>query len=83
MHLLGGIHCYVTFINNSTRKVWVYFLKNKSNVFATFKRWKVEVENETGLKIECLRFNNGGEYDSKEFQRLYANNGIRALFPTN
>ncbi|GJS21213.1 retrovirus-related pol polyprotein from transposon TNT 1-94 [Tanacetum coccineum] len=32
------------------RKVWVYFLKNKSEVFNTFKKWKAAVENETNLR---------------------------------
>ena len=42
---------YATFIDDSTRKVWVYFLKNKFDVFATFKKWKAEVENQTGLSV--------------------------------
>ena len=37
---LGGSHYYVTFINDSTTKVWVYFRKNKYDVFATFEKWK-------------------------------------------
>lgn len=32
-----GLHYYVTSINDSMQKVWVYFLKHKSKVFATFK----------------------------------------------
>jgi len=40
MKSLGGSQYYVTFIDDSTRKVWVYFLKNKSDVFSVFKRWK-------------------------------------------
>ena len=35
---LGGSRYYITFIDDSSRKVWVYFLKNKSNVFETFKK---------------------------------------------
>ena len=42
---LGGSLYYITFIDDSTRKVWVYFLKNKSDVFSTFVKWKAEVEN--------------------------------------
>ena len=38
------------------------FLKNKSDVFETFKKWKAMVEIETGLKVKCLRSDNGGEY---------------------
>ena len=36
---VGNSFYYVTFIDDSTRKVWVYFLKNKSDVFSVFKRW--------------------------------------------
>ena len=42
---LGGSRFYVTFIDDSSKKVWVYFLKHKSDVFETFKKWKAEVEN--------------------------------------
>nr|KYP54467.1 Retrovirus-related Pol polyprotein from transposon TNT 1-94 [Cajanus cajan] len=35
---LGVSRYYVTFIDDSTRKVWVYFLKQKSEVFNTFKK---------------------------------------------
>ncbi|KAE8728571.1 hypothetical protein F3Y22_tig00004205pilonHSYRG00041 [Hibiscus syriacus] len=53
---LAGSLYYVTFIDDSTRKVWVYFLKKKSEVFDTFKKWKAMVENETGLKVKRLSF---------------------------
>ena len=59
---LGGSRYYITFIDDSSRKVWVYFLKNKFDVFETFKKWKAMVETETCLKVKCLRLDNGGEY---------------------
>ena len=34
---LGISRYYLTFIDDATRKVWVYFLRQKSNVFQTFK----------------------------------------------
>jgi len=76
---LGGSRYYVTFIDDSTRKVWVYFLKNKSDVFETFKKWKAEVENQTGLKIKSLKSDNGGEYSSDEFKAYCAEHGIRMI----
>ena len=76
---LGGSRYYVTFIDDSTRKVWVYFLKNKSDVFNTFRKWKAEVENETGMRLKCLRSDNGGEYDSQEFKDYCAENGIKMI----
>ena len=73
---LGGSHCYVTFIDDATIKVWIYFLRHKSIVFQTFKKWKCLVENETGKKLKCLRSNNGGEYCSHEFEDYCFTNGI-------
>jgi hypothetical protein len=74
---LGGSRYYITFIDDSSRKVWVYFLKNKSDVFETFKKWKAMVETETDLKLKCLRSDNGGEYADRGFKEFCAANGIR------
>ncbi|KAE8695859.1 U-box domain-containing protein 31 [Hibiscus syriacus] len=74
---LAGSLYYVTFIYDSTRKVWVYFLKKKSEVFDTFRKWKAMVENETGLKVKRLRSDNGGEYRDSRFRDFCANNGIK------
>ena len=46
-------------------------------MFASFKKWKSFVENETRKKLKCLRSDNGGEYCSKEFDYYYSHNGIR------
>ena len=56
----GGSRYYITFIDESSRKVWVYFLKNKSDVLETFKKWKAMVKIETGLKVKYLRSDNRG-----------------------
>jgi hypothetical protein len=74
---LGGSWYYVTFIDDSSRKVWVYFLKNKSEVFEIFKKWRAMVETETDLKLKCLRSDNGGEYIDGGFKEFCAANGIR------
>ena len=74
---LGGSSYFVTFIDDATRKLWVYPMKHKSDVFDVFKKWKALVENETGLKLKCLRSDNGGEYCSKEFEEYCAKNGIK------
>eukprot|EP00253_Pinus_taeda_P029010 PITA_29010 len=64
---LGGSRYYVTFIDDATTKTWIYCIRNKSDVFDTFKKWKALVENETRKRLKCLRSDNGGEYCSKEF----------------
>ena len=73
---LGGSRDYVTFIGYATRKKWVYCIRLKSDVFATFKKWKDLVENETGKRLKCLRSDNGGEDYSKEFDSYCSYNGI-------
>ena len=35
------------------------------------------VETKTGLRLKCLRFDNGGEYIDRGFKEYYATNGIR------
>ncbi|CAL2226790.1 unnamed protein product [Prunus armeniaca] len=45
--------------------------RKKSEVFAKFKEWKTETENQTGRKIKYLRSDNGGEYTSNEFTDYY------------
>jgi hypothetical protein len=41
---VGGSRYYITFIDDSSRKVCVYFLKLKYDVFEVFKKWKVMVD---------------------------------------
>ena len=67
----------MTFIDDHTLKVWVYFLKHKFEVFEALKRWKAMVENETGLKIKKLRTDNGGEYEDTKLKKLCYENEIR------
>jgi transposase InsO family protein len=55
------------FIDDYTRMTWVTFIKNKSEAFDKFKEFKALVENETEMKIKCLRSYNGGEFTSNDF----------------
>jgi hypothetical protein len=55
----------VSFIDDYSRKTWVYFLKLKDEVFAKFKEFKALIENILERNIKILRSNNGGEYTSK------------------
>ncbi|KAG8499392.1 hypothetical protein CXB51_005981 [Gossypium anomalum] len=44
----GGANYMLTFIDDFSRKVWAFFLKQKSDVFFTFKSWKIMIEKQTG-----------------------------------
>ena len=38
---------YVSFIDDFSRKTWIYFMKNKDEVFRKFKEFKALIENHT------------------------------------
>lgn len=73
---LGGARYFLTFIDDFTRKVYVYLIKSKSEVFQKFQEFKVLVENQLDLKVKTLRTDNGTEYLSNEFQAFLKKSGI-------
>lgn len=73
---LGHSKYFVFFIDDLTRMTWVYFLKNKSQVFSVFKKFKVFVERQSGCKLKALRSDNGGEYISNEFNKYCEDIGV-------
>lgn len=73
----GGAKYFLTFIDDFSRKTFVYFLRNKNEVFENFKDFKVFVENQTNKKIKELRSDNGGEYINSQFQLFLKKHGIR------
>ncbi|KAG8486938.1 hypothetical protein CXB51_020500 [Gossypium anomalum] len=72
----GGDNYMLTFIDDFSRKVWAFFLKQKSDVFFTFKSWEIMIEKQMGKRIKYLRVDNGLEFCSDEFNRLCKLEGI-------
>ena len=66
----------LTFIEDYFRKVWVYILKHKNDVFGKFKEWKVMIKKQTGKQIKRLRIDNGMAFYRKEFNEFCKNEGI-------
>jgi transposase InsO family protein len=77
---IGGCKYYVNFINDHTRKVWVYFMKHKGEVFQHFLNFKTMVEKEKGVSIKCLRYDGRGEYFSNEFNEYLKEHGIQKKY---
>lgn len=67
----------ICFIDDYSRKAWVYFLVAKADAFITFKIFKSYVEKETGLPIKCLRTDRGVEFTSNVFKEYCSMNGIK------
>ncbi|TYK30798.1 Retrovirus-related Pol polyprotein from transposon TNT 1-94 [Cucumis melo var. makuwa] len=64
-------------IFESKETTGVYIVKEKSEVFGMFKRFKALVEKESGYCIKALRLDRGDEFTSNEFKTFCAENGIR------
>lgn len=73
---LGGNHYYVTFVDDFSRRIWVYAMKTKDEVLGIFLKWKKMMETQTGRKIKHLRTDNGGEYKSDPFMKACEDSGI-------
>ena len=74
---LSGAEYFLTFIDDTTRYVWVYVLKLKDQVFERFLELKALVEKSTGRKLKALRTDNGDEYTSTEFETYLKKEGVR------
>jgi len=58
-----GVSAYfMSFVDDHSRKTWVYTLKSKNDFLSMFKKFKVSVERETGKKLKCIHIDNGGDF---------------------
>lgn len=73
---IGGSLYFMTFIDDYSRKIWVYFLKNKLDTFSRFKEFKVEAKRQSGKPLKVLKFDRGGEYKSNNFKTFCQQKGI-------
>uniref|UniRef100_A0A5B7B4M6 Retrovirus-related Pol polyprotein from transposon TNT 1-94 n=1 Tax=Davidia involucrata TaxID=16924 RepID=A0A5B7B4M6_DAVIN len=67
---------FILFIDDYTRMTWVYFMRQKSEVFVIFKKFKSLVEKQSGHFIKTLRSDRGKEYNSNEFNQFCEDEGM-------
>lgn len=72
----------LSFIDDFSRKGWVYLLTDKSQALEYFKEFKIKVEKETGKMVRGLRTDRGGEYLSNEFVKFCKEHGIKRQLTT-
>jgi len=58
----SGALYFVNFIDDCSRKLWVYALQWKDQVLEKFKEFHIMVERKSCKKLKFIQSDNGGEY---------------------
>ena len=74
---LGGSKYFLLLVDDYSRLMWVAMIKNKSEAFQAFVKFKNLVEAKKGMKIGCLRTNQEGEFISSNFLKFCSEHGIK------
>lgn len=69
----------MTFIDDASRKTFVYFLKSKKSVLDCLKDFKAFAETQTGKQIKRLRTDNGLEYVNSEMEKFLRESYVGAV----
>ena len=72
----GGNKYFLTFIDDFSRMTWVYFMRQKSDVFSIFKKFQSFVERQSGHLMKVLRSDRGREYNSHQFEKFCEDIGL-------
>ena len=72
----AGYKYFVTFIDDYNHYTWVYFLRNKSEVFSMFKLFLGLEHTQFSATVKILRSDSVGEYMSNDFQSFLQTKGI-------
>ena len=62
----GATIYFITFIDDFSRKIWLYPTKARRECLNKFRVFKALVENQCQKKIKVLRLDNGGEFMSNK-----------------
>jgi len=65
----------VSFVDDCSRRNWVYTMLHKSEVLGIIVEWRRRMELQTCRKIKILRYDNGREYKSDPFLQLCRDEG--------
>lgn len=64
-------------MDDHSRYIWTYFLKEKKDALSKFIEFKNMVKKELGQQVKCLISDNSGEFMSANFFQYWNNNDIQ------
>jgi len=74
---LSSVLYFIIFIDDYSRKTYIYFLKHKSEAFVIFQEFKALVEKESRKCIKTLCTDNAREYTKTKISSYLSKHGIK------
>jgi transposase InsO family protein len=72
----GNLYCLVI-VNDYSRYTWVFFLHDKTEVVACFKKFAKRAQNKFEVRLEKIRSDNGKEFVNTNIEEYYDEVGIK------
>lgn len=74
---MAGNRYFLSFVDEHSRMMWVFFIKAKNDVLEIFKKFKASAEKESGKVLKILKTDGGREYNSLAFGEFCQSEGIK------
>lgn len=71
-----GSKWFVTFINDQTNIIWMFLMKEKSEMGKIFQKFNLMIQTQLNAKIQVLRTNNICEYPHSNLGPYLLEQGI-------
>ena len=71
-----GFKYFLLFVDDCSRMTWVYFLKNKSEVYEKFVLFYKLIQTQFQTQIKVLRSDNGREFVNREMSNFFKDKGL-------
>lgn len=76
----SGTKYFLTMIDDYSRYIEIYFMKQKSETAGYIKEYVKKMETQFERKVKKIRSDQGGEFSSKDLMAFYKSEGIQAQF---
>ena len=80
---LNKNECFIIFMDDFSRRTYLYFIKEKSHAFVIFQQFKALLEKQSGYCLKTLCTDRRGEFTSNKFDSCCKMNGIQRKLTTS